>query len=729
MTANGRIRLRGVREAPLAGVDVTIALGRVVCLSGAMGAGVETLAHRVLLGESRRRYLLSMSPFERASLGGVGASAAVDDIDGLPPAQRLPATPGGQTVGSRLHLMGDLSRLVSGLSEITCPDCGGRCASLDEEGVAELLEERFPGQTVWFVAPVELEDASARPGVLEELVRAGFRRLRVGTRLHRLDRFDAEDLPSGSMEVVVDRLAPGAGRTRARVGEAVRNSRALASGASLLVGEDDGLEVWTGPRLTCGGCGAEREEPDWERVITGEQDRHLLVELAGQPLGEWVRGARLKHLTDLTEEAEARFPDPAGRLRRTLSAVADLGLQELPPGRRLADLSHGEQLLLGVAAGLAGGLSGILHVVLSPPSALDRPARERAIHGLRRLVEIGNSVVVVDGHPSAIEWADEVVHIGPEAPGPTPAVRRGALRPGVEEEPGLVVAEAPDDCDPGPVPRGPELRIPLGRLVLLAGPMGSGKTALLRLIAEALSAKRGVPVRRVRAPAVRRCIDLGAEARSPAGDQAVLMDRLGALRPFARLLARGPAAQELGLETRSFLLDRPGGRCSLCEGAGVVHHRLEVMEDFAATCPRCEGQRFGEEVLGVTGRGVNVAEVLAMTVEEGAAHFRRERSVYEPLVAAVRNGLAGRRLGDSLDRLEEAERLLAGLARHSVSAREDELLLLDRPSAGCPPETAARVAESLLGLASRRVSLLAADASGDLEAAADCVVRLPEPLP
>ena len=728
MTPGGRIRLRGLREPPLGGVDLTIPLGGIVGLSGAMGAGVEALAHRVLLAESRRRYLLSMSPFERASLGGVGPAASVDDIDGLPPARPLPGPAGEQTVGSRLQLLGDLSRLARGMSRITCPACGGPCAALDEEEVAELLEERFEGQAAWFVAPVKLEDPAAQPAVLEELARAGFRRLRVGAALQRLDRLDSEVLAPGVLEVVVDRLSPGAGRTRARVGEAVRTARAIASGAGLLVGEEDGLEVWTGPRLTCADCGAEHEEPEWERAVAGEQDGTLPIELAGKPLDGWVRGARLRDLAGLAGDGEPRFPDPAGRLRRAVSAAVDLGLEELPLGRPVADLSHGEQLLLSVAAGLAGGLSGILQVVLSPPSALDPPTRERAAAGLRRLVEAGNSVVVVDGGPAAASWVDEVIHVGPRAAGPAPAVRRRA-RPPAEERPGLVVEEAPEGCDTGPVPRGPELGIPLGGLVVLAGPAGSGKTALLRLIDQALSARRGAPVRRVRAPAVRRCIDVGAQVRSRQGEQVVLMDHLGAMRPLARLLARGPAAQEMGLGPQSFLLERPGGRCSLCEGAGVARHRLEVMEDFAATCPRCEGRRFGEEVLAVTARGVNVAEALAMTVEEGAAHFRRERRVHEPLAAAVGNGLAARRLGESVDRLEEPERLLARLARYSVSAREDELLLLDRPSAGCPPETAARIAEALLRLTSRRVSLLAADGSGDLEAVADRVVRLPEPPP
>lgn len=727
MTADGAIRLRGLREPPLTGVDLTIPLGRVVCLSGAMGAGVEALARRVLLDESRRRYLLSMSPFERASLGGVGPAAAVDDIEGLPPARPLPGPAGEGTVGSRLQLLGDLSRLARGLSTIACPACGGPCAALDEEGVAELLAERFAGQTAWVVAPVALEDPAVRPRVLEELARAGFRRLRVGSELRRLDGPDAEALPAGVLEVVVDRLAPGAGRTRARVGEAVRTSRAIASGAGLLVGEEDGLEVWTGPRLTCAACGSEQEEPDWERAVAGGPDGAPSIELAGQPLGDWVGRARLRHLAELAGEAEPRFPDPAGRLSRALSAACDLGLEELPLGRPVDDLSHGEQLLLSVAAGLAGGLSGILQVVLSPPSALDPSTRERVVRGLRRLVEAGNSVVVVDGGPAAASWADEVIQVGPGEPGPAPAVRRGA-RPAAVELPDLVVEEAPADCDPGPVPRGPELRIPMGRLVLLAGPAGAGKTALLRLIGRALSAGRGAPVRRVRAPAVRRCIDLGHEVRSQEGAQVVLMERLGALRPLARLLARGPAAQELGLGPRSFLLDRPGGRCSLCEGAGVVRHRLEVMEDLAVTCPRCEGRRFGDEILGVTARGVNVAEVLAMTVEEGAALLRRERSVHEPLAAAARNGLAARRLGESVSRLEEPERLLARLARHSVSAREDDLLLLDRPSAGCRPETAARISGALLQITSRRVSLLAADGSGLLEDVADHVVRLPPPL-
>lgn len=722
------IRLHGVREGRLDGVDLRLPLRRLVCLSGPMGYGVEALAHRVLLGESRRRYLLSMSPFERESLGGVGAAAAVDDIAGLPPAQGLPGPTGPEhCVATRLQLVGDLVRVVQAGAVVMCDDCGGECAVYLEDDVGNELQERFSSQTCLVVAPMQLQAVATAAAVVDELGRAGFRRVRLAGEVRRLEQVDPKDLGAATLQVVVDRLSAGR-RDRTRVGEAVRNAWAIAGGVALLIGEEDGFELWAGQRRTCTRCGRWQEEPDWESLVRGTRasgDSPTEVRWQGQRLEDLTVGLRLEDLA-VFDVAHGPLMASASRLRRAGEVGAEHGIAHLPLWRPVGELAHGEQLLLSIAAGLIGGLSGVLYVVVAPLSGLHPDTRARVAGGLRRLLASGSSVVAVDGAESAREWADEVLEIGsPQALSQPAKVDAGSAVPIVHEDVIGVVVEAAPGASCGPVPPGPALAVPLGGLAVLSGPTGAGKTALLGLVRAALArpARRGP--RAVRAPGIKRCVDISVEIGAAAGERTVLLEWLGAMRPLARLLAASPTAQEQKLSAEAFLLERAGGRCSACEGRGVIRHRLDVVDDLLLTCPRCEGRRFGDAALQATARGLTVAEVLAMTVREGEAHYGRERTVHAPLAEALRCGLGARALGDPVDDLERAERLLARLARHAVQARSGDLFLVDRPLAGCRESEASCLARALRRLCTRGATVIAAEAGGGLASVTDVEIQLP----
>lgn len=734
MNAAADIVLRGVREAQLAGADVRLPAGRLVTLTGPAGFGVEAVAHRILIGESRRRYLLALSPYERVSLGGVGAVARVDDVSGLPPAQALPGPmPADQTVADRLQLAGDLARLVQARARVQCTACGGDAGAFHEEGVAAELERRYPGESCLIVAPMALGPSSSVRGVLEELARAGFRRLRVGSGVVRFDDDAAPPpAPDGVLQVVVDRLAPGR-RAASRVGEAVRSARAIARGRTLLVGEVSGEETWVSPRLTCTRCGTPCAEPDWQQLVRGEAARGAAAVLLGdQPLAEVCAGLTPAGLEQLAgdgagpeDAATGGATAAARRLRRATEIAAQLDLAGIPLRRRVSDLAHGEQLLVAIAAARITGLSGVLYVVDSPPSALEDAARASAVRGLRALVDAGSCVVVLDGADSASTWADEVVALAPPSPtSATAAPRRPPREP--QELLAVTVDAAPEGADAEALPPGPRLSFPQGRLTVLHGPTGAGKSALLRLLRGRLSSGRSGPrgARAVRAPGVRRCVDLTADV-DRAEEGLTLCDLVGLSRPLARVFAAGPAARELGLPAEAFQLDRPGGRCTTCEGRGVVHHRLDLVEDVAVVCPRCDGRRFRDEVLQVTGRGLTIAEVLESTLAQVAVHFARERSLHEALAAAGRCGLGARPLGTPDADLERSERLLARLARHGIAAGDGDLFVLDRPAAGAPAREAGLIAAAATELAARGATVVAADASPAFAAVADSVIELP----
>ena len=708
------IHLRGVREAGLAGIDLQVPLRRVVCLTGPVGAGARALAESVLLGESRRRYLLSLTPFERERIGGIGTQADVDSIQGLPPAQPLPARAvGDATVASRLHLLGDLTRFVRARSQVRCVHCCGMCISFHEEDVARLVEERFGDEAVLVIAPMVL-DAEAVPGVIGELERAGFRRVRIDGRVLRLDAVDAGAswTTDGVLQVVVDRLSTS-GRTRSRLGEAVRTARAIASGRTLLVG--DAGQVWVDSRRACVECGRICEEPDWDRLVHGESGT-TSVHLDGDPVARSMAHLRLCDLASLTETVQ---DGDARRLRRAGEICGELSLAQLPVWRPVAELSHGEQLLLGIAAARVTGLTGVLHVVLSPPSALDESCRRLVYDGLRTLVREGASVVVVDGDADCAQWVDVVVTVGVARQ--ADAVQVGRVQALAARQVEQIVVAAPAEGEvPVPAHR---VVVPLGALVVVTGPSGSGKSRLLSLIRDGLSGKPEAG-HRVQAPAVRRVVDLTSGGPRSGG---LLVDLLGAHRALARMFADGPIARESHLGTDHFLLDRPGGRCPACEGQGTLRHQLGLVEDVEVTCAACDGGRFGDEVLTVTAHGVTVVEAYAMTVGEAEVHFGRERGVKEIFAAAVRCGLASRRVDASSQALDGVERLLARLARHQVGLRRGDLVLVDRPVAGCDLAATACVINALRRLVTSGASVLVTDAVGHLGAHADAVVALEVP--
>lgn len=708
------IRLRGVREAGLGGIDLFVPLRRVVCLTGPAGAGALALAEDVLLGESRRRYLLSLTPFERERIGGIGTHVDVDGIDGLPPAQPLPSKAVGDgTVASGLHLVSDLTRLVRARSQVNCVHCSGKCISFHEEDVSRLVEERFGDEPVLVVAPMALDD-EAVPGVIGELERAGFRRIRVDGRVLRLDAVEevASLTVDGILQVVVDRLSTS-GRTRSRVGDAVRTARAIAGGRTLLVGDAD--QVWVDSRRACIECGRICEEPDWDRLVHGESGSNS-VQLDGSPVAEMMADLRLRDLASLTE---SRQDGEARRLARAGEICGEMALAQLPVWRLLAELSHGEQLLLGIAAARVTGLTGVLHVVLSPPSALDESCRRLVYDGLRTLVREGASVVVVDSDADSAEWVDDVVTIGSETADVMLAGRRSAL---VGSEVEQIVVEAPGEGEvPVPAQR---VLVPLNTLVVVTGPSGSGKSRLVSLLRSGLSGKSSAAVRRVRAPAIGRVIDVTSDGSRRGG---LLVELLGAHRALARIFADGPVARENHHGTDHFLLEKPGGRCPACEGQGTIRHELGLVEDVEVTCSACDGRRFRDEVLTVTAHGVTIAEAYGMTVGEAEVHFGRERSVKEIFSAAVCCGLARRPVDVSSQALDGVERLLARLARHQLRVRRGDLVLVDRPVAGCDLAATACVIKALCRLVTGGASVVVTDAVGSVGVYTDAIVALEAP--
>ncbi|MCC7261066.1 MAG: hypothetical protein IT369_00955 [Candidatus Latescibacteria bacterium] len=692
------IQVRGASDPPLQALDLDLPLGEIICLLGPDGGGARELALGVLYRESRRRYAQVLSAFERETLGG-GPAAAVGQISGLPPALFLDgAQRHGQHLGAVLQVEGLLARLWQDQGEGRCPGCGGICRATTPEAAADAAIAHFGGESCLVLAPIEIG-----PGMVEELRRAGFLRLRIAGQVTRLD--GEEVAPGEAGEVVLDRLAADQDH-RGRLVEACRQARTLSRGLTLVAGTVGQRQIWLNQERSCLACG---------RLYPGAAAPDL-VGGAGPGLNLVYRGWDWRELATKNLDQVLGFLDGLEHcegLRRPLAAATALGLGSLELGRSPDHLSTGERHLLQLAWCLGLGLTGILFVLENPGRGLDPRGQEALAAGLLRLVALGNTALVLGQNPALLAVAGVSllceggqVSLGgpPAAPPPARRGRRSLNR-------WLRVRHGAG-----------EWRLPLGALVCLTGPTGGGKSTLWRqVLLPGLQARRGGPVAVEGRPGIQRASVLGT---LPGPPDRILLDHLGAFPGVAAQYAESSAVRDQGYPKEWFMLDRPGGRCPACEGKGALFCELEFCDDVTLVCPACEGNRYRPEALLATWRGLNLAQVLALTIGAAAHHFRGVPQVGEVLQAAQGCGLGHRRLGEPARRLGPAEGLRLQLAAELRRAGGRELVVLEHPEAGGDPGDLRLLVQILDEMAQHGTSLLIETHHPYLIGAADWLIEV-----
>ncbi len=750
MSEKGVIAIRGAREGCLQGVNLEIPLGQLSCFTGPAGCGARTFAVDVLYREGRRRYLQAFSAFEREYHDGL-QKAEVDEILGLPPAILLPGIPPRRTIAEFIRFTEVVALLFERHGERACPACGGSCAGYSVAEAARHAVENFAGTRALVVAPVALEAKVEPAAVLEEIRRAGFARILIAGEVARSEEVAPDALaPLGdTLQVIVDRVEIGED-TLNRIGEALRTARAMSGGRSSLIAEKKTKSL--NQQLTCTSCcreypdvsGEEQGEPanavsDSGRVpssFAGNAPEDVL-EMGIDQAVSW-----LEYVGESTSvKGDALVQGALEEAAGTLSRLAGLGLDHVPLQRSAADLASGEWLRLVLALTASRSLTGILYIV-EPCSGLDEANLRLAMQTLGELVSAGNTVVVMDNAPSVVTASDQVfafrggeAFFAPDRTMDEPA-REKTVRPvecsGVGDSAASIRICGAGDGKHNNL-RTIDIEIPTGKLVVVTGSSGAGATSLLRdAIAPALrrppGARGGSGARREGAGRglislstgnLRRLTDL-RDLRGH-GDVPVVQT-LGLLGPIAALFSRQPTAEALGLKPEWFHLDRPGGRCRVCQGNGQLRFTIDFLDDVAAPCPGCEGRRYSAEALKVTHRGRSPSDILEMTVNEARQHFSRESRIASRLDTLSRFDMGEYRLGEPTRRLEVAERLRLQLEVALSRASEKDLLLLDAPLAGAHPDDASALADLLAAIVSKKATVIVADRHSKLLQSADWIL-------
>ena len=455
---------------------------------------------------------------------------------------------------------------------------------------------------------------------------------------------------------------------------------------------------------TCPDCGGSRLRPE-----------ALAYRVAGKTLAEVyaMDVATARRLFDGLElrPHQSRALEPVlEEIRGRLEYLEAVGVGYLTLDRQARTLSGGEGQRVTLTTALGASLVHTLFVLDEPTVGLHPRDTARLLDILGRLVEHGNTVVVVEHDPDVIRAADQLIDLGPGAgeaggellhAGPPGRLPRGSVTAKMLARPGRVV-DAPPPRRRGAgrslVLRGArahnladiDVEIPLGALTCVTGVSGSGKSTLTEHVLHRGVARRmGQPLE---APGAHRDVE-GWEAladviyvdQTPVASspRATPLTYVGVFDHVRKLFAGTEEARARGLGPGTFSWNTAGGRCEACEGAGVVRVELHFLPDALVPCEVCEGTRFGPEVLGVRWCGRSIHDVLELTVSEAAALFADAPRVRRGLKVLEEVGLGYLRLGQGLHTLSGGESQRLKVARHLALERSsDTLFVLDEPTRG-----------------------------------------------
>jgi excinuclease ABC subunit A len=455
--------------------------------------------------------------------------------------------------------------------------------------------------------------------------------------------------------------------------------------------------------------------PDCEGTRLRPEARHVLV--AGQPiyaLSALQLGNAMRFFEELalTGAKQAIADKIAGEIRNRLRFLVDVGLDYLSLDRPADTLSGGESQRIRLASQIGSGLTGVMYVLDEPSIGLHQRDNTRLLGMLKRLRDIGNSVIVVEHDQDAIMSADHVIDMGLGAGEhggsviaqgtPTEIVAHAdsltgqylsgrrridvpALRHKVNPKRRLLISGAT-----GNNLKDVSVGIPVGLFTCVTGVSGSGKSTLVNdtLYQSAARDLYGSNVEPAPCTDIEGMeffdkvvnVDQSPIGRTPRSNPATYT---GLFTPIRELFAGVPEARARGYGAGRFSFNVKGGRCESCQGDGVLKVEMHFLPDIYVPCDVCHGKRYNRETLDIRYKGRTVNEVLAMTVEQAVEFFSPVPAIARKLQTMMDVGLGYITLGQSATTLSggEAQRVKLAL---ELSKRDTgrTLYILDEPTTG-----------------------------------------------
>ena len=750
--------IRGAKVHNLKNIDVDIPLGKIVGIAGVSGSGKSSLALGVLYAEGSRRYLEALSTYTRRRMTQA-AKASVDEVLYVPAALALhqrPGVPGiRSTFGTGTELLNSLRLMYSRLASHRCPNGHYLEPSLLVAAGKELV---CPACSVHFYAPSAEELAFNSQGACPKCGGTGSVRTVDMASLVPDDSLTIDEgavAPWNSLmwSLMTDVCRAMGVRTDVPFRELTEKEKDIvfhgpAEKKHILyhakkAGSNDFAELdftyFNAVYTVENALSKVKDEKGMKRVEKFLKEE-ACPECHGTRLSAAARAPRLRGISldeacmmtlsqlvdwvrgvpgSLPEEMRPMAESICEAFLSTAKRLMDLGLGYLTLDRSAATLSTGERQRMQLARAVRNRTTGVLYVLDEPSIGL-HPSNIVGLTGVMHdLVADGNSVILVDHDTQILKESDWIIEMGPEAGAKGGHVIAQGTIPSIEENPASQIgpflsgkAETKRESSVAKeeifangtihlstsqihTVKPLEVRIPKGRLTVVTGVSGSGKTTMvLESLIPALEARISgstlpAHVRAIEAEGIAhiKLIDatpIGVNVRSTVATYAGVHDEL------RKLFAQSPDARAHGYKASDFSYNTGSLRCAGCDGTGAISLDVQFLPDVDIPCPDCRGSRYGKAAYGVkltnrAGVSVSLPELMDMDVNS-AIDFCKDMKAVSPKLCILRQlGLGYLTLGEETPSLSGGEAQRLKLASEIGKTQTDSIFVFDEPSIGLHP--------------------------------------------
>jgi excinuclease ABC subunit A len=516
---------------------------------------------------------------------------------------------------------------------------------------------------------------------------------------------------------------------------------------SAWVREELGKYQNTSPCETCGGY---RLKPEALAVKIDMLHIGQVGDMSIARAGAWFRALEAKLKPKQREIAYRILKE----INERLGFLNNVGLEYLTLARASGTLSGGESQRIRLASQIGSGLTGVLYVLDEPSIGLHQRDNERLLATLRRLRDLGNTVIVVEHDEEAIRAADYLIDMGPRAGAHGGRVIASGLPAEVLKSAESLTAQYLTGTRQVPIPdrrrsaaKGQRIRVvgarennlknltvdvPIGTFTCVTGVSGGGKSTLIvetlyKALARRLNGSRVHPGQHDKIEGLEfldKVIDIDQSpiGRTPRSNPATYT---GAFTPMRDWFAGLPEATARGYKPGRFSFNVKGGRCEACQGDGVLKIEMHFLPDVYVQCDVCKGKRYNRETLEITFKGKSIADVLDMTVDDGAEFFKAVPAIRDKLVTLQQVGLGYIHVGQPATTLSGGEAQRVKLAKElSRRATGRTLYILDEPTTGLHFEDVRKLLEVLHTLVDQGNTIVVIEHNLEVIKTADWIIDL-----